>query len=71
MCFLCLKKRAEDGFWRGGDKTPFAYDYDKEPETLVVNQERKVIFDLMKTLRLQGYSYHKLSKVTGYDEAWI
>ena len=25
-----LKKRAEDGFWRGGGKTPFAYDYDKE-----------------------------------------
>ena len=66
-----LKKRAEDGFWRGGGKTPFAYDYDKETGTLVVNQERKVIFDLMKTLRLQGYSYHELSKVTGYDEAWI
>ena len=66
-----LKKRAEDGFWRGGGKTPFAYDYDKETGTLVVNQERKIIFDLMKTLRLQGYSYHELSKVTGYDEAWI
>ncbi len=66
-----LKKRAENGYWRGGGKTPFAYDYDKEAGMLVVNEERKVIFDLMKTLRLQGYSYNELSKVTGYDEAWI
>lgn len=66
-----LKKRAENGFWRGGGKTPFAYDYDKGTGTLVVNPERKVIFDLMKTFRLQGYSYHELSKITGYDEAWI
>lgn len=68
---LGLKKRAEDGLWRGGGKTPFAYDYDKQTGMLVVNNERKVIFDLMKTLRLQGYSYNELSKVTGYDEAWI
>lgn len=66
-----LKKRAENGYWRGGGKTPFAYDYDKEAGMLVVNGERKVIFDLMKTLRLQGYSYNELSKVTGHDESWI
>ena len=66
-----LKKRAENGYWRGGGKTPFAYDYDKEAGMLIVNGERKVIFDLMKTLRLQGYSYNELSKVTGYDESWI
>lgn len=66
-----LKKRAEDGYWRGGGKTPFAYDYDKETGLLVINPERKVIFDLMKTLRLQGYSYAELERITGYDQAWI
>lgn len=66
-----LKKRAEDGYWRGGGKTPFAYDYDKETGLLVINKTRKVIFDLMKTLRLQGYSYAELEKITGYDQAWI
>ena len=66
-----LRKRAEDGYWRGGGKVPFAYDYDKTTGMLRINQERKVIFDLMKTLRLQGYSYAKLEKITGYDEAWI
>ena len=66
-----LKKRAEDGFWRGGGKTPFAYNYDKKTGQLVINPERKVIFDLMKTLRLQGYSYRELEKITGYDQSWI
>lgn len=69
--FLGRKKRAEDGYWRGGGKTPFAYDYDKETGMLVVNPERKVIFDLMKKLRLEGASYNELSKITGYDESWI
>ncbi len=68
---LGLKKRAEDGFWRGGGKIPFAYDYDKATGMLVINKEKKVIFDLMKTLRIQGYSYNKLAKLTGYDESWI
>lgn len=68
---LGLKKRAEDGYWRGGGKIPFCYDYDKSTGELTINPERKVIFDLMKTLRLQGYSYNQLEKVTGYDESWI
>ena len=66
-----LKKRAEDGYWRGGGKTPFVYDYDKKTNLLTINQDRKVIFDLMKNLRLQGYSYAQLEKITGYDESWI
>lgn len=66
-----LQKRAEDGYWRGGGKVPFAYDYNKETGMLEVNPERKVIFDLMKSLRIQGYSYPELSKITGYDESWI
>lgn len=68
---LGLRKRAEDGYWRGGGKTPFAYDYNKETGMLEINPERKIIFDLMKKLRLQGCSYPELSKATGYDEAWI
>lgn len=68
---LGLRKRAEDGLWRGGGKVPFAYDYDKEKGELVVNKERKEIFDKMKTLRLQGYSYPQLEELTGMDESMI
>ncbi|MBE6147428.1 MAG: recombinase family protein [Firmicutes bacterium] len=68
---LGLKKRAEEGYWRGGGKIPFAYDYDKKTGVLVVNKERKKDFDLLKELRLQGYSYQELSRITGYDESWI
>ncbi len=66
-----LRKRAEDGFWRGGGKIPFVYDYDRETGILTINPERKIIFDLMKTLRLQGASYPQLEAITGIDQAWI
>lgn len=66
-----LKKRAEDGYWRGGGKVPFAYKYDKDTGTLVIDEEKKKKFDLIKNLRLQGYSYHELSQISGYDESWI
>ncbi len=68
---LGLKKRAEDGLWRGGGKIPFAYDYDKEKGELIVNKERKKIFDRMKSLRLQGYSYPQIEKLMGIDESMI
>lgn len=68
---LGLKKRAEDGLWKGGGKAPFVYDYDKNVGMLVVNEERKKIFDTMKSLRLQGYSYPQLESLTGIDESMI
>lgn len=68
---LGLKKRAEDGLWRGGGKTPFAYDYDKNAGKLVINPERKMLFDMMKSLRIQGFSYHQLEALTGIDESMI
>lgn len=68
---LGLKKRAEDGLWRGGGKPPFAYDYDKAKGKLVINPERKEIFDMMKSLRIQGYSYPQLEALTGIDESMI
>ena len=33
-----LKKRAEDGYWRGGGKVPFAYKYVKDTGTLVIDE---------------------------------
>lgn len=68
---LGLKKRAEEGFWKGGGKVPFAYDYDRNKGMLVINQERKKIFDILKALRIRGYSYHQLEGITGIDESMI
>lgn len=68
---LGMLKRIQDGFWRGGGKIPFVYDYNKDTGILEFNTERKMIFDLMKTLRLQGMSYPQLEAITGLDQAWI
>lgn len=68
---LGLKKRAEEGLWRGGGKIPFAYDYDKNIGELVINPQRKIIFDMMKSLRIQGFSYPQLEALTGIDESMI
>ena len=68
---LGMKKRLEDGFWRGGGNLPFCYDYDKNLGILVVNPERKMIFDLMKAMRLQGFSYPQLEAITGISQANI
>lgn len=68
---LGLRKRAEEGLWRGGGKLPFAYDYNKDSGLLIINPERQIIFNMMKTLRIQGYSYHKLQELTGIDESMI
>ena len=68
---LGLRKRAEEGLWRGGGKIPFAYDYDKIKGKLIINPERKKIFDIMKNLRIQGYSYLQLEELTGIDESMI
>lgn len=66
-----MRKRVEDGYWRGGGKIPFVYDYDKKTGILTINPERKIIFDMMKSLRLQGASYNLLETITGIDQAWI
>ena len=66
-----LKKRAEDGYWKGGGRIPYAYDYDKNTGMLVINPERKIIFDLLKAMRLQGASYPQMSAISGLAQSVI
>lgn len=66
-----LKKRAEDGYWKGGGRVPYAYDYDKNKGMLVINPERKIIFDLLKSLRLGGASYPQMAEISGLDQSVI
>lgn len=66
-----IQKRAEAGYWRGGGKIPFGYDYNKELGTLVPNSNQKEMFDKMVRLYLSGYSFNKISSVVGIDESMI
>ena len=63
-----MKERVKNGYWMGGGKVPFGYDYDRELGILVPNKDAekvKVIYDMY----LQGYSPQAIATATGlkYD----
>jgi site-specific DNA recombinase len=56
-----MKGRIREGYWKGGGKIPFGYDYDKEKGILIPNKDAdtvKKVYDLY----LQGYSPDKIAK---------
>lgn len=57
-----MYSRVKAGFWMGGGRVPFGYDYDPEKDILVPNEhadEVKRIFELY----LEGHSSVELSKI--------
>lgn len=57
-----MHERVKDGYWMGGARTPFGYDYDPAKNILVPNEhadEVREIYDLY----LKGYSATKLSQL--------
>jgi len=63
-----MLERVKDGYWMGGGRTPFGYDYDELQGILVPNKDAKVVQEMYK-LYLQGYSPQKIADITGtrYD----
>jgi len=57
-----MQERVKSGYWMGGGKVPFGYDYDSNKDILVPNEyaeDVRQIFDLY----LQGYSTTQLAKM--------
>lgn len=57
-----MYERVKSGYWMGGGRVPFGYDYDQSRDILVPNEHAedvKQIFDLY----LQGYSTTQLAKM--------
>lgn len=66
-----IKKRAENGYWKGGGKNPFPYTYDKNTGTLIPVPEQVELLHKMINLYLNGYSFVKISNIVGMDESMV
>lgn len=55
-----MYERVKSGLWKGGNSTPFGYDYDANKDTLVPNKHADDVVKIYD-LYLQGYSTTKLA----------
>lgn len=67
-----MLERVKEGYWMGGGRIPFGYDYDKEKGVLVPNKDAdkvRRIYDLY----IQGYSPQNIANMLGlkYDRLAI
>lgn len=59
-----MKERVKAGYWMGGGRVPFGYDYDSQSGILVPNSDAetvKKVYDLY----LRGYSTNAISRMLG------
>lgn len=63
-----MLERIKEGYWPGGGKTPYGYDYNSVKGILIPNKDAETVKD-MYNLYLQGYSPQKIADITGlkYD----
>ena len=59
-----MQKRVEAGYWMGGGRVPFGYDYDRAQGILVPNQDAPKVRSLYE-LYLQGYSLQHIADLLG------
>lgn len=57
-----MYQRVKDGYWMGGARIPFGYDYDQNQDILVPNEHASEVKE-MYDLYLQGYSTTRLAKM--------
>lgn len=63
-----LRERIKQGYWMGGGRVPFGFDYDKNAGILVPNQDAETVRQVYR-LYLDGYSTQKIADMLGlrYD----
>ncbi len=66
-----LKKRAEEGLWRGGGKIPFPYRYDRNTGTLIPIPEQVELLHKMISLYISGKSFNAIGDIVGMDESLV
>lgn len=63
-----MLERVREGYWPGGGRTPFGYDYDANQNILVPNKDADTVRK-MYDLYIQGHSAYDIAKALGlkYD----
>ncbi len=59
-----MKERIKEGFWMGGGRVPFGYDYDETLGILVPNRDAETVVKVFE-LYLSGYSSNAISRMLG------
>ena len=59
-----MKERIKAGYWPGGGRIPFGYDYDSEKGILIPNKDADTV-RLIYSLYLEGYPMYKIAKMAG------
>ena len=59
-----MQKRVELGYWPGGGRVPFGYDYDEEEGIIVPNKDADTVRKVYD-LYLQGYALQSIANMCG------
>ncbi len=59
-----MKERVKNGYWMGGGRVPFGYDYDAENGVLVPNKDADTVKKVYE-LYLSGYSTNSIARMLG------
>ncbi len=59
-----MKERIKEGFWMGGGRVPFGYDYDSQKGVLVPNEDAETVRKIYE-MYIDGYSTNHIARVLG------
>lgn len=59
-----MKERVKEGYWMGGGRIPFGYDYDSQKGILVPNKDAETVRRVYE-LYLAGYSTNAIARMLG------
>ena len=59
-----MKERVKEGYWMGGGRVPFGYDYDQSRGILVPNSDAETVKRIYE-LYLEGYSLNAIARMLG------
>lgn len=59
-----MNERVKEGYWMGGGRIPFGYDYDKNQGILVPNKDAEKVKKIYN-LYIQGYSPQNIANMVG------